>query len=789
MKTEPYSDSTANQVETKIQGEMLPAKNVPVSDEYLEVMRDRHMTGRAVRVDETLAQYQQERLKSWEQVKVEFESRRAIFADVDQSTECAASSVIHANQKKKDDQRISEVEASLGIRATELAPKQGTEKVGLVASVEGKVNKDLLDYITSSVSEVIKLGHVPLASEEKVLLQKVKVGFRTALADAGNTGISKMSVREFVFQQMPDLFDAYENLLFKAKSVSLHGELWNSIPEEGKQSFYVHQTKAADVFQRMQSGEEFVDFSLTDAEKGLIEKSRAITIAAKNVREMSNQDISRQDVLKQVAFELTGTTQGDFFDQHDKLVYQNFVQKVALDLARGMSLRDPAAFLSSDKIPSTTENTMPFQEGEKSWENVVRISDQEAIGDLNGSYESFVAHLEQRGLIRQGVTGIEWIGDNKRVVFVGDILGDRTPHGLKIMEALVRLDGEAKKHGGSVESLAGNHDNMFAAVLGGYDTEFGVAPEDDDRIFDYGGTLESSFYADPVFKKYVIDAFKRNYVNKAIDIQQVIDKKQKILSKQTDTGLIQIFTQGIADAQADLNELNDVYKNISPDDESRFMACLKSLSPGDARQIGKALVKNRQAILTNMKKTESGKRRLEAVCSQKLATCIDDTLYTHTNLTTEMVQDLIAGDSLQEGIKKVNALYQKGVRYHLLGEGQMSKQELADFDALRTRFISTSSASRINYSEDQKTTPEEKQKLQNALKKGGINLAIHGHNDEKGVVQGTSDLPIVSIDRSVYKGYESYGTNSPKATLTIDMKGNVRSQEAAQVVRARSLKS
>ncbi len=818
-------ESGATTTDIKNSDEATQSRHFLVQDEAFEAMYAMHMKGRAMRIGETMDQYKAERQRSWEESSTKLESRFAIFLDVQQSMEQASTEAARQKQKVSDANRITEIKTSLGIgrqsdpsdkspqnvTGVELVssedPDHTIENVGTSMIESGaksgqKVDQDLLNYIISDALEVQEMGYVTLSQEEKALLRSVKSNFRIALAQAQKESGTKMSIREFVFQKMPDVFEDYDTLMFKSKSISFQGEMWGSLTDTERQEFPSHQNEASQIFKRIQNGEEFIDFSLTDTEKALLEKSHSLSQVARDIRSAVVTEIPADDLKQRLSYALTGSMHGEFFDQKDKIVYENFVQKIAFRLTKEKTFKD-RSFVSeesgvvledlTDSEFSPAQRVAPeigtsiSMEGGKKWQEVIRISDQEAIGDLNGSYDSFIAHLEERGLIRQNTTGIEWTGGNKRVVFVGDILGDRSPTGLKVMEALALLNNEAEKQGGSVESLAGNHDNMFAAVLGGYDTEFETPVDKDERIFDYRGNLEGAFYADDTFKEYVVDAFKRSHSSRVTDLKGVITKKQSILVKlqqqNSSPELIEVFKRGLADAQADMDELNDVYTNITVDDESRFMTSLKYLGHGDAIQIGKALVKNRKAVVSNMKKSESGQARLEAVCSQKIATCIDDTLYTHTNLTTSMVQELLKGNTIQEGIQTINDLYQKGLRYHLLGEGQMSEVELKNFDSLRTQFISTSSQSRINYTEDSKTSVEDKQRLQDQLKKQGINLAIHGHTDEKGSVKGTSDLPIVSIDRSVYKGDESYGTNSPKATLTIDRQGRVKSNEAGQVIR------
>jgi hypothetical protein len=150
-----------------------------------------------------------------------------------------------------------------------------------------------------------------------------------------------------------------------------------------------------------------------------------------------------------------------------------------------------------------------------------------------------------------------------------------------------------------------------------------------------------------------------------------------------------------------------------------------------------------------------------------------------------MTQEILKGSTIEAGISEINNLYTKGLRHYLLGEGEFTAEESKKFDEIRLMFLSTSKESRINFSEDSRLSEQQKKAIEDALRKKGVNLVIHGHNDESGTVKGGAGIPIVSIDRSVYKFDESWGQNKPKATLTIDKKGNVISDEAKQVVRTR----
>jgi len=87
------------------------------------------------------------------------------------------------------------------------------------------------------------------------------------------------------------------------------------------------------------------------------------------------------------------------------------------------------------------------------WDHVERIV---AIGDIHGAYENFVRVLQNAKVI-DGKR--RWIGGKTQVVQNGDIV-DRGPHSRKAMDLLMKLQDKAKKAGGMVHVLIGNHEAM-----------------------------------------------------------------------------------------------------------------------------------------------------------------------------------------------------------------------------------------------------------------------------------------------------------------------------------------
>jgi len=87
-----------------------------------------------------------------------------------------------------------------------------------------------------------------------------------------------------------------------------------------------------------------------------------------------------------------------------------------------------------------------------------------AIGDSNGSFTAYLSNLKLFEVIDENG---HWMAKNRKVVIHGDILADRQAEGFRILDHIRALRIEAKKAGGEVVVLAGNHEDfMFSFLMG-----------------------------------------------------------------------------------------------------------------------------------------------------------------------------------------------------------------------------------------------------------------------------------------------------------------------------------
>ncbi|MEO0982716.1 MAG: metallophosphoesterase [Pseudomonadota bacterium] len=79
-----------------------------------------------------------------------------------------------------------------------------------------------------------------------------------------------------------------------------------------------------------------------------------------------------------------------------------------------------------------------------------------SIGDLHGDYEGYLSILREAGLIDDRD---RWAGGDTIFVQTGDV-PDRGPDSLKIIEHLQKLQNRARRKGGDVITLVGNHEAL-----------------------------------------------------------------------------------------------------------------------------------------------------------------------------------------------------------------------------------------------------------------------------------------------------------------------------------------
>jgi len=79
-----------------------------------------------------------------------------------------------------------------------------------------------------------------------------------------------------------------------------------------------------------------------------------------------------------------------------------------------------------------------------------------AVSDIHGAYNALVATWQESGVVDDSLA---WSGGKTHLVITGDLL-DRGPESRRVMDLIMRLEGEATHAGGQVHQLLGNHEVM-----------------------------------------------------------------------------------------------------------------------------------------------------------------------------------------------------------------------------------------------------------------------------------------------------------------------------------------
>jgi hypothetical protein len=82
------------------------------------------------------------------------------------------------------------------------------------------------------------------------------------------------------------------------------------------------------------------------------------------------------------------------------------------------------------------------------------------VGDVHGQLAKLTALLRSARLLSDD---LHWAGGDTSLWFMGDFF-DRGPHGLAVVDLVMRLQQEAPAAGGRVQSILGNHDFLLLSV-------------------------------------------------------------------------------------------------------------------------------------------------------------------------------------------------------------------------------------------------------------------------------------------------------------------------------------
>jgi Calcineurin-like phosphoesterase len=121
---------------------------------------------------------------------------------------------------------------------------------------------------------------------------------------------------------------------------------------------------------------------------------------------------------------------------------------LALTLTLCLTLGMPGATYAQERAPAASPATAQTQ-----FTGIERVV---AFADVHGAYTELVTLLRESGIID---AQDRWSAGRTHVVSVGDLL-DRGDDSRKVMDLLMRLQGEARAAGGQLHVALGNHEAM-----------------------------------------------------------------------------------------------------------------------------------------------------------------------------------------------------------------------------------------------------------------------------------------------------------------------------------------
>ena len=147
----------------------------------------------------------------------------------------------------------------------------------------------------------------------------------------------------------------------------------------------------------------------------------------------------------------------------DKIYNVNSENKlIATNISKDDSIQVRVNNKDSDKFYFKIRNEYSIEKSEyKMPEKLI------AISDIEGNFDGFSGFLKKNGIID---SNFNWIFKNGHLVLVGDFV-DRGNNVTQVLWLIYKLEKQAKKNGGKVHFILGNHEIMNFQGNGGYNQE------------------------------------------------------------------------------------------------------------------------------------------------------------------------------------------------------------------------------------------------------------------------------------------------------------------------------
>lgn len=294
---------------------------------------------------------------------------------------------------------------------------------------------------------------------------------------------------------------------------------------------------------------------------------------------------------------------------------------------------------------------------------------------MNGSFDALISQLKRLKLICKNENcEFIWNGGSRKLILIGDILCDRTPEGIEIIQLLLRLKDQAELSNGNIIFILGNHEDILISFL----LERQVA-----KALETKDSLEALLVAACLVKS---NDQKQTFLWQGKGILEFIHKWSAIGRKSRDLVELQ-------------NKIEQMILN------GDFIEL--SLLPSEIR--------------LNMRNSISGRILLDALTEMKLVYRDGDTLIFHTEPTKEMLSLLDEGENLDEKIMLINSEYKACLKALLFEEGILKKNN--NFNFFSRIFLHPDNRSFV----DSFIRDEQIAVLMHKLRCKGIKNILHGH--------------------------------------------------------------
>ncbi len=346
------------------------------------------------------------------------------------------------------------------------------------------------------------------------------------------------------------------------------------------------------------------------------------------------------------------------------------------------------------------------------------------IGDLNGSLQALRDNLLTLKAIEIGAHDKwTWIAGNRKLVLMGDTMGDRIAEGMPIRAKIEDLKEQAEAAGGLLVDIYGNHEDMKMAFITGrslYGKTKGIKSLIDDLSVDYNPEGDSPDSYSPWQGKGVLE----------------------LVAKYSEIG--KRFGEDLEKLEAELH-----------------------LYHGDTRLSEQGYIDLCNEVRKNMQTDTEGREFLESMCSMKLVDWDGSNVIFHTEPTKGILFKLTTGNDLSRTIDEINSEFQNNLRALLLNPTE-SMDEHPEFAMLSSLFCNP-------YNRDFKysLTDPNATILLDKLYGLGARRIVHAHTpvvatDEReySYVNGSVEIAICNVDYGY--GHKGNFDSNVRSTAYLD---------------------